>query len=299
MASITLLDGGLGQEIQKKTGTNAHPLWSVKVMMDKPSIVSDVHDEFIEAGADAIAVNTYTATPQRLSANGHPEWFEPAQNIALELAVAARNKSSRAVQICGCLPPLVASYRADRCLDYSASLETFRSIVALEKDRVDVFFIETMAQIAEAEAAIDAAKEAGKPVYVGFTLEDDASNRLRSGEPLADAVAMVKEKDIAGVMVNCSFPEAVTAAMPVLADAGIRFGGYANGFTSIAALDPGTSVDRLEARTDLSPERYGDFVFSWIEAGASIVGGCCEVGPLHIRYLHERLEAEGYSRCPL
>lgn len=299
MASITLLDGGLGQEIQKKTGTNAHPLWSVKVMMDKPSIVSDVHDEFIEAGADAIAVNTYTATPQRLSANGHPEWFEPAQNIALELAVAARNKSSRAVQICGCLPPLVASYRADRCLDYSASLETFRSIVALEKDRVDVFFIETMAQIAEAEAAIDAAKEAGKPVYVGFTLEDDASNRLRSGEPLADAVAMVKEKDIAGVMVNCSFPEAVTAAMPVLADAGIRFGGYANGFTSIAALDPGTSVDRLEARTDLSPERYGDFVFSWIEAGASIVGGCCEVGPLQIRYLHERLEAEGYSRCPL
>jgi homocysteine S-methyltransferase len=299
MASITLLDGGLGQEIQKKTGTNAHPLWSVKVMMDKPSIVSDVHDEFIEAGADAIAVNTYTATPQRLSANGHPEWFEPAQNIALELAVAARNKSSRAVQICGCLPPLVASYRADRCLDYSASLETFRSIVALEKDRVDVFFIETMAQIAEAEAAIDAAKEAGKPVYVGFTLEDDASNRLRSGEPLADAVAMVKEKDIAGVMVNCSFPESVTAAMPVLADAGIRFGGYANGFTSIAALDPGTSVDRLEARTDLSPERYGDFVFSWIEAGASIVGGCCEVGPLHIRYLHERLEAEGYSHCPL
>jgi len=299
MTSITLLDGGLGQEIQKKTGTSAHPLWSVKVMMDQPAIVAEVHDEFVNAGADAIAVNTYTATPQRLSANGHPEWFEPAQNKALELAVNARDKSDRSVQICGCLPPLVASYRADRCLDYTTSLETFRSIVALEQDRVDVFFIETMAQISEAEAAIDAAKEAGKPVYVGFTVEDDASNHLRSGEALRDAVAMVRAKDIAGIMVNCSFPEAVTAAMPVLADAGIRCGGYANGFTSIAALDPGTSVDRLEARTDLSPETYGDFVFSWIEAGASIVGGCCEVGPLHIRHLHERLEAAGYERCPL
>ncbi|XDZ66300.1 homocysteine S-methyltransferase family protein [Alphaproteobacteria bacterium LSUCC0684] len=299
MASITLLDGGLGQEIQKKTGASAHPLWSVKVMMEQPSIVSDVHREFIAAGADAIAVNTYTATPQRLAANGHPDWFEPAQKMALDLAAQARDAAGRVVHICGCLPPLVASYRADKSLDYTASLESFRSIVAIEKDRVDVFFIETMAKISEAEAAIDAAKESGKPVFVGFTVEDDDGNLLRSGENLADAVAMVRSRDIAGVMVNCSYPEAVTRAMPVLADAGIRFGGYANGFTSIAALDPGTTVDRLQARTDLTPEIYGDFVFSWIEAGATIVGGCCEVGPGHIRHLHERLEAGGYTRCPL
>ena len=299
MASLTLLDGGLGQEIQKKTGTNAHPLWSVKVMMDNPSIVLDVHREFIDAGADAIAVNTYTATPQRLAANGFPDWFEPAQNKALDLAIEARKSSGRPVQICGCLPPLVASYRADKCLDYPTSLESFRAIVALEQDKVDVFFIETIAKISEAEAAIDAAKESGKPVYIGFTVEDDASNRLRSGEDLADAVAMARSRGVTGMMVNCSYPEAVSMAMPVLADAGIRFGGYANGFTSIAALDPGTSVDRLEARADLSPAKYADFVFSWIEAGATIVGGCCEVGPGHIRYLHDRLNAEGYARCPL
>jgi len=296
MAVITLLDGGLGQEIQHKTGASAHPLWSVKVMMDQPSIVAEVHREFIAAGADAICVNTYTATPQRLAANGFPDWFEPAQKRALELAVAARDESPRAIQITGCLPPLVASYRADKCLDYPASLESFRAITALQQDRVDVFFCETMAKISEAEAALDAAKETGKPVYVGFTVEDDASNRLRSGEVLADAVAMVAQRGAAGVMVNCSFPEAVTAAMPVLAASGLRFGGYANGFTSIAALDPGTSVDRLEARKDLPPEVYADFVFDWIEAGATIIGGCCEVGPAHILHLHQRLEAGGFQR---
>jgi S-methylmethionine-dependent homocysteine/selenocysteine methylase len=72
-------------------------------------------------------------------------------------------------------------------------------------------------------------------------------------------------------------------------------GAYANGFTAIDGLKPGGTVDALEARRDLSPAAYADFAMSWVEQGASIVGGCCEVGPAHIRCLRERLEAAGHT----
>ena len=87
--------------------------------------------------------------------------------------------------------------------------------------------------------------------------------------------------------------------MPVLATSGLRFGGYANGFTSIEKLQPGKNVDLLEARKDLGPEAYAGFVKEWLDHGASIVGGCCEVGPDHIRYLNDMLNRDGYTRIPL
>ncbi|MFW6379865.1 MAG: homocysteine S-methyltransferase family protein, partial [Halorhodospira sp.] len=70
--------------------------------------------------------------------------------------------------------------------------------------------------------------------------------------------------------------------------------GYANGFTSVAALQPGGTVDVLEARTDLDPETYAEHALGWGEQGATLVGGCCEVGPAHIAALAERLAAAGY-----
>lgn len=300
MTAVTLLDGGLGQEIQKRSPDAAHALWSVKVMMEAPEIVLAVHHDYLKAGAGVLCVNTYTATPSRLERSGVSEWFDEAQALALKFARQAREESGREdVQLNGCLPPLVASYHTDVSLDYEASLAMYRQIVAAEQDGVDIFIAETMGIIDEARAAIDAAKESGKPVYVGFTVADDGSNTLRSGQRLEDAVAMATDAGVAGVLVNCSFPEAVSAAMPILKASGIRFGGYANGFTSIDALAPGGNVDDLTARKDLGPEAYAEFAFSWIDAGASIIGGCCEVGPDHIRLLDQRFDAAGFERIPL
>ena len=70
MADIALLDGGLGQEIQKRSMTKAHPLWSVKVMLDQPDIVTKVHRDFILSGAKVITLNTYTASKTRMTSHG-------------------------------------------------------------------------------------------------------------------------------------------------------------------------------------------------------------------------------------
>ncbi|MGL5008541.1 MAG: homocysteine S-methyltransferase family protein, partial [Paracoccaceae bacterium] len=99
------------------------------------------------------------------------------------------------------------------------------------------------------------------------------------------------------ILANCSVPEAIADAMNVLSGFGLPFGAYANGFTHITdnfKADLPT-VDDLFHRHDLPPERYADFAMGWIAQGATIVGGCCEVGPAHIRHLKDRLLVEGHS----
>ena len=59
--------------------------------------------------------------------------------------------------------------------------------------------------------------------------------------------------------------------------------------------DSGGTVDTLIAREDVTPDAYADFVMGWVEKGATIVGGCCEVGPAHISEINNRLKAAGHT----
>ena len=92
---IVLLDGGVGQELYRRSTRPAAPLWSVQVMMDEPHLVEAVHLDFIEAGARIITANTYTVTPHRLAREGKADMFEALHRAALAAATSAREKSGR------------------------------------------------------------------------------------------------------------------------------------------------------------------------------------------------------------
>ena len=292
---IVLLDGGMGQELAARSRRPVTPLWSAQVMLDEPHLVTAVHREFIEAGARVITLNSYSATPQRLARDGDPGLFEPLHAAALDAARQAREESGREVRIAGCLPPLVASYHPDSVPDDATCLRDYRRIVAVQAAGVDLFLCETMSLAREARAATVAAVESRLPVWVAFTVDDGDGTRLRSGEPLAEAAREVVAAGAERVLVNCSVPEMVTTAMGELAGLGVPFGGYANAFTSVAPLHPGGTVDTLTSRKDLGPDAYAEHALEWVEQGATLVGGCCEVGPAHIGALAERLTARGYT----
>lgn len=59
-------------------------------------------------------------------------------------------------------------------------------------------------------------------------------------------------------------------------------------------IDHPGMVRELTHRTDLTPARHAEFALGWVGMGATIVGGCCEVGPAHIRHLHDTLSAAGH-----
>lgn len=299
MQNITLLDGGLGQEINKRSSQErSHPLWSVKVMHNEPDIVVRAHADFINAGARVLTLNNYTATPTRMGRYGMGEHFHATHKLAIELlnkAIANTSVARADISIAGCLPPIAASYVASEALGYQQSLDEYSKLIEAQQDGVDLFLVETISNIEEAEAAIDALQAYGKKTHIGFTLADDQVATLRSGEPLAEALAMLTDKQVNAVLINCSFPEVVTKALPQLAASKLTFGAYANGFTSIDKLAPGSTVDVLKARVDLSPEVYAQHAKNWIDGGASIVGGCCEISPQHINHLYQILTAEGYT----
>lgn len=291
MQRVTLIDGGMGQELVRRSGKDPSPLWSAQVMLDTPEIVEQLHLDFIQAGASVITLNTYSATPERLAAHGRGDLFDSVQKAACDVARGAIARSgNEQVQIAGCLPPLVASYHPELTPPKEIAIETYARISQAQNDAADFFICETMASVAEAEYALAGASSCGKPVWVALTLDDKDASCLRSGEPWQKAVDQVQKQGAAAVLLNCSRPETISAVWTeFVAACQVPCGAYANGFTSVTELNPGGTVDSLETRNDLGPEAYANFAMEWVTQGATLIGGCCEVGPAHIAYLAGKL----------
>ncbi len=306
MPAISFLDGGLGQEINKRSSrSNSHPLWSMQVMIEFPEIVIAVHKEFILAGSCVVTANNYVATPIRLKEYGYGDKFFEIHQLAFELVERAIAEAYEdcsdniKLNIAGCLPPLVASYDASVALNEKDSYDHYCNLVAAQINYADVFLVETMSNITEAKAAIAALKAAGEKCFISLSISDDLSNNLRSGESLEEAIDILGAEGLDGLCLNCSRPETIDEALPLLKASGIRFGGYANAFMSVEALTPKTTVDILKSRNDMTISAYADFALGWAAKGATIIGGCCEISPEHIAFLHEALCNAGYQPTTL
>ncbi|MEO0342779.1 MAG: homocysteine S-methyltransferase family protein [Pseudomonadota bacterium] len=287
--SITILDGSIGQELVKRLGEAPTPLWSTNVMLEDPELVADVHLDYFRVGAEIATLNTYAVLRDRLQNNGIPEKFEDLHQTAQRLAAKARDANGSG-KIAAALGPLGASYRPDMFPSVEDAATAYAELVALHDNFVDIHLLETVSGLRHAEGILEGTKDATKPVWLAVSVNDDEPEKLRSGEPLTDVKPLIEKYTPAAVLINCSTPEAVTEALPIIAKWGVPFGAYANGFTKIADgfLTDNPTVDALSARTDLDPIAYADFAANWVEMGATIIGGCCEVGPDHIAELKRR-----------
>lgn len=287
--TMTILDGSIGQELVHRLGQAPTPLWSTKVMRDRPDLVEVVHLDYFRAGADVATLNTYPLLRNRLNNNGIGDQFELLHTTAREIAVRARDAHGSG-RLASALGPLGASYRPDLAPPVPEAAQEYAEIVALHDAHVDLHLIETASGLRLAEGALAGCADATKPVWLAVSVNDHDGTVLRSGEPLADVLSLIDRYVPQALLINCSTPEAVSQGLGVIRDHGIPFGGYANGFTEIADAFKVVqqTVDTLEARTDLSPAAYADFVEDWVALGATIVGGCCEVGPAHIAELKRR-----------
>lgn len=289
---VVLLDGGMGQELRRRSTAGDGPLWSAQVLIDAPEIVLAVHEDFIRAGARIITTNSYATTRPRMTVAGIGDRVAELNRAAGELARQARDTCGEAVLIAGSLPPLYGSYRPEQVRPFAEIEPLYREQAEILAPYVDLFICETMSSADEARVAATAAAASGKPVWVAWTVEDSVeagARRLRSGEAIAEAARALDGLPVSAFLANCSWPESIGAAIPELVGLGdVPAGGYANGFSAIPEgwqVTEGTA--RLGARRDLDPEGYAGHVQSWIAAGARIVGGCCEVGPAHIARLRE------------
>ncbi|WP_322894649.1 MULTISPECIES: homocysteine S-methyltransferase family protein [unclassified Yoonia] len=288
MKQITLLDGGMGQELIHRSGQPPTPLWSTQVMVDHPGMVAAVHADYRAAGATVHTANTYAIHRDRLAGTGREDQFAT-------LIAAALQEAQGTGRIAGAIGPLVASYRPDAHPAHEIAVPLYAEVANLLAPQVDLIICETVASLAHARAVLAGALPSGKPIWLSVTVDDEDGSRLRSGEALADL------RDVAqgasALLANCSAPEAMAAAMEVFRQGDLPFGAYANGFTQITKdfLQDKPTVDALQARRDLGPDAYAQFALGWIGQGASIVGGCCEVGPAHIARLAQAIRDAGHE----
>lgn len=296
MTKITLMDGSIGQELVKRSGNRATPLWSTRVMIDQPELVGKLHSDYFACGATIATANTYALHRSRLERVGLEDQIPALVDTAMAQAEEAR-KNYAGGRIAGSLGPLLATYRPDLNPDPSQAAIKFGELVALMKPRVDLFLLETVSSVQEAEGVLRGTQGCGKPVWLALSVMDDDGTRLRSGEPLGDIGPLLDRFDPEAVLVNCTRPEAVPAALDILAGFGRPYGAYANGFTRISDefMKEAPTVDALEQREDLGPEAYADHAMTWVDHGATIIGGCCEIGPEHIAELARRLREAGHE----
>jgi S-methylmethionine-dependent homocysteine/selenocysteine methylase len=292
-----LLDGGMGRELRFRGVDVMTSIWSARALIDAPQVVREVHRDFIDAGADIITVNSYGIVKSSLAWAGIEDRFEALNLLACKLAEEARDESGRSVVVAGSLPPLAGSYRPDRVGKFEEIEPLYREQAEVLAPHVDLLLCETMSSADEARAAAVAATQTGKPVWVSWTLHEDRSGRLRSGETLEDALKALAGLPVSGVLANCCAPESITRAVPWLAHAGLGYvGGYANTFQPIPE-DWDLTGDKkgdgsLGLRTDLDPERYAAHAEDWLEAGATVIGGCCGTRPAHIARLKQLIAAK-------
>ncbi len=296
---LTLLDGGMGQELLRRSGDRPTHQWSVRLMRDHPDLLAQIHAEFFAAGADIATANTYALQRDRLDGTDLEGAFEALYDIALHAAAQARAAHGSG-RVAGALGPLHGSYRPEHHPDLDTARPLYAEGARRMQGRVDLVICETVASLTHARAALQGAQAAGVPVWLAVTVDDTSGARLRSGEAVADVIAVARDEGAAALLVNCSAVEAIPAALDALGPSPLPRGVYANAFTSIATAFKAAKADVsvLQARGDLGPARYADHAQRWHAQGASIIGGCCETGPAHIAELARRLRP-GTARKPL
>ncbi len=291
-----LLDGGMGRELRSRGVDIMTSIWSANGLIAAPRAVKEIHTDFISAGADIITTNTYGIIRSALAKVDLEHRYNDLNLLACDLAKQACQQAERTVLVAGSLPPLAGSFRPDLVGDIKKITPLYQEQAELLAPHVDLFICETMSSASEAKAAAMAACRTGKPVWVAWSLHENQSGSLRSGDSIQDAAQMLTDLPVSGFLANCCSPESITSAMPYLAKiGGIHFGGYANAFEAIPEnweLDGSKDSDGLlDMRSDLSPEQYAQHVTRWLRDGATVVGGCCGTGPEHIARLRQLISS--------
>jgi len=285
---VTILDGAMGTEL-KARGADVPDYrisaWSAVALVRDPGVVKQVHRDYIDAGARVVTANNYAVVPRLLSRVGMGDRLEELTRTACRLACVARDESGRSdVQVAGSLPPLETTYRPDLVPAGEELDETYGRIARALVGEVDFALAETLTTAREAVAAARAAQSTGLRIWISWNLALDAA-RLRGGESLTAAVRALDGLPVDAFMVNCIPTGHVREALEELRAATDRpIGAYANSCRSAPDQD---ALDACTA-TVLGPEAYADVAATWVAAGATLVGGCCDTNPAHIAALAHR-----------
>jgi 5-methyltetrahydrofolate--homocysteine methyltransferase len=279
---VVLLDGGLGSMlIAAGLAAGRAPEWW---NLEHPDRVASVHRAYAEAGSDIVHANSFGANPLRLAAAGLAGRCREVNTAAVEIArraCAGRALVAGDIGPTGHMLPPVGTATIEELRD------AFREqVTALANAGADLFSIETMSDLREACAAVEAARAAGLAVIASMTFEARTRGSFTiMGDPLVPSLAALAAAGADSVGCNCS----VTTAemLPMVREA-------AAALPVPLAAQPNAGPPRVTPEGvvyDASPLVFARGLTAMVEAGARLVGGCCGTTPEFIREARAALNA--------
>ena len=289
-----ILDGGMGQELLAKGLVSKGTLWSASGLIEEKNhqLVIDTHLEFINAGADVIVTNSFSTRRVRMQQNKVLNLFNFANQKAGELAVKAKEISKKNVLIAGSLPAQNDTYQVDN-RERKIIEKDFFDQASIIAPYIDFFYLDVISSGKELELALNVIEKLNKPVLVGLHIKKDG--KLPSKETITEVVKKYKDDNWLGVVTACVSLEIIEKTIHENSKLDIPFGFKANlwgkeeplpqkNFNIAKFNEIGTNPNiALGVRKDITSKIFYDFSKKIMEKGATILGGCCETGPDHIR----------------
>ena len=201
--------------------------------------------------------------------------------IAREVA----DNNDQEILVAGSLPPLDESYRPDLVPNEKESIPIYEELIDELNSFVDIFLCETVSSIAETSNVLKALKNKAKQdkkIWLSWTLIEDKSGRLRSKETIEDALQFAESFNPDAYLFNCTDPIAITEGIKKLSKLTDKpIGCYPNVFG--VPFDWTLDNDVQVEPRNLSVKQFVEYKNLWEDLGASIIGGCCGLGPDYIK----------------
>jgi len=284
-----ILDGGMGQELLARGLEANGTLWSGNALLQEKyhELLLNTHLDFIKAGAEVIVTSTFTTRRKRLRENNVEEKFEYLNKKAGEIALKAKKKFPNTL-IAGGLPPQNFTYQADDRSEEEIT-KNFNEQAKILNPYIDFFYFDVWSSIKEFKCGIDAINEFEKPYLMGIHISEGKT--LPSGEKISEIKNLINNQAL-GIILSCVSPENYEKNLTEVKNLGLPFGFKLNAFITTnpnpsyaenyLKSKTGNPIEVLGKREDLTPEKMSEIAKKFKDAGATILGGCCETRPSHI-----------------
>ena len=293
-----ILDGGLATQLEAQGCDLGNVLWSASLLQSNPEAVVTATRAYLDVGAECVATASYQASREGFATRGMSAIeADELMLLSVELAKRARDAFLKDNPGLGFAPLVAASIGPYGAMlhdgseysgVYGVTAETLRSFHAsrlalFDSCGADVLALETIPSKLEAEVLAGLLIERSTPAWVSFSCRDGA--HVVDGTPLEGVAAIFADHPtVVAVGINCTppqfAPELVARLRGAVPDKAIM--AYPNSGETYHVEDNSWSGT-------VTPGDCAEAALAWVDAGAKIVGGCCRMGPEHIRAIRDVL----------
>ena len=282
---LVLIDGATGTEIERRGVPQLDNAWNGGGALSHPEILRAVHEDYIRAGAEIVISNTFATLKSALRDAGLEEDFDAYNRRGVELACEARAAlGANTVVVAGGISHW--SWSGNHPTLEELRDNATEQVAIMKEAGADLIMLEMMSKVEAMLAVLDGVQDCGLPVWVGLSckLDSNGTPRLYDGDhtigeqTLADAIHALKGRNVPLISIMHTEVSYVDACLDVVEEMWVGpVGVYAHSGNYVGGKWIFNSV--------ISPTDYAVAAERWRCRGVRVIGGCCGVGPTHIRAL--------------